>query len=178
MIAQPLEPGVADDIENEKVTLKMDKKEVQKFFQEKYQWDILAARNIWAFGPDSNGPNVLVNDCLPGEVNMSLLNSVRDHVVQGFDWAAREVCLDQNNFLTFPGTSMRRTYPQRQARDRPRFYCIGAHPSCRKSNNPHCETCGLFCVFDCTTEIDGAHLFGRHHLPPRHYHCHLQCVIS
>jgi U5 small nuclear ribonucleoprotein component len=92
MIAQPLEPGIAEDIENGSVSIKWDKKDIRNFFQGKYQWDILSARNIWAFGPDSNGPNVLVNDCLPSEVNISLLNQVRDHVVQGFDWAAREVC--------------------------------------------------------------------------------------
>jgi hypothetical protein len=49
-------------------------------------------RNIWAFGPDTNGPNVLVNDCLPSEFNMTLLNTVKDSIVQGFDWATREVC--------------------------------------------------------------------------------------
>jgi len=90
MIAQPLEPGLADDIENERVSIKSTKREIGKFFQNKYEWDILAARNVWAFGPDSQGPNILVNDCLPGEVNTSLLNAIKDSVVQGFDWATRE----------------------------------------------------------------------------------------
>lgn len=57
-------------------------------------------RNIWAFGPDANGPNVLVNDCLPSEVNMTLLNSVKDSIVQGFDWATREVNLIVELVLT------------------------------------------------------------------------------
>jgi len=50
----------------------------------------LSARNIWAFGPDQNGPNVLVNDSLPSEVNSTLLSTVRDSIVQGFQWATRE----------------------------------------------------------------------------------------
>jgi len=90
MIAQPLERGLAEDIENERVNIKWSKKDIQVFFQSNYEWDILSARNIWAFGPDSNGPNVLVNDCLPSEVNMTLLNAVKDSVTQGFDWASRE----------------------------------------------------------------------------------------
>lgn len=90
MIAQPLEKGVAEDIEAEKIKITANRKDIQKFFQSKYDWDILSARNIWAFGPDNNGPNVLVNDCLPAEVDMSLLNTVKDSVVQGFQWACRE----------------------------------------------------------------------------------------
>ena len=50
----------------------------------------MAARSIWAFGPDVTGPNVLVDDTLPSEVDKSLLNSVKESVVQGFQWGTRE----------------------------------------------------------------------------------------
>ena len=68
MISEPLETGIANDIEAGRVTMKMTNKERGKFFENKYQWDLLASRNIWAFGPEDNGPNVLVNDTLPSEV--------------------------------------------------------------------------------------------------------------
>ncbi len=42
----------------------------------------MAARSIWAFGPDSNGPNILVDDTLPSEVDKTLLNNVKDSIVQ------------------------------------------------------------------------------------------------
>eukprot|EP01126_Amoeba_proteus_P037741 TRINITY_DN3907_c0_g1_i20.p1 TRINITY_DN3907_c0_g1~~TRINITY_DN3907_c0_g1_i20.p1 ORF type:complete len:287 (-),score=73.25 TRINITY_DN3907_c0_g1_i20:107-967(-) len=90
MIAQPLEPGIAEDIETKKISITANKKDIQNFFQTRYEWDILSARNIWAFGPDTTGPNILVNDCLHSEVNMVLLNNVKDYIIQGFDWAARE----------------------------------------------------------------------------------------
>lgn len=61
-----------------------------EFFQTTYDWDLLAARSIWAFGPDSTGPNILVDDTLPSEVDKSLLNSARDAIVQGFQWGTRE----------------------------------------------------------------------------------------
>nr|SVE76214.1 EOG090X00RJ [Daphnia longispina] len=90
MIAEPLEKGLAEDIENGVVQINWNKKKLSEFFQSKYDWDLLAARSIWAFGPDSTGPNILVDDTLPSEVNKSLLNTVKDSIVQGFQWGTRE----------------------------------------------------------------------------------------
>lgn len=90
MIAEPLERGVAEDIERGKVTIRMTPKERGTFFQEKYQWDLLASRSIWAFGPDDSGPNILLDDTLPSQVDKKSLGTVRDHIKQGFQWAARE----------------------------------------------------------------------------------------
>jgi len=47
--------GLAEDIENEVVSINWSKKRVGEFFQTKYDWDLLAARSIWAFGPDATG---------------------------------------------------------------------------------------------------------------------------
>lgn len=90
MIAQPLEKGLAEDIESNVVSMHMDKKTLSGMFQSKYNWDLLAARSIWSFGPDNSGPNVLVDDTLPSEVDKNLLSTVRDSIVQGFQWATRE----------------------------------------------------------------------------------------
>lgn len=90
MIAEPLEKGLAEDIENEVVQISWNRKRLGEFFQAKYDWDLLAARSIWAFGPDTTGPNILVDDTLPSEVDKGLLNSVKDSIVQGFQWGTRE----------------------------------------------------------------------------------------
>ena len=45
------------------------RKKIGEFFRTKYDWDLLAARSIWAFGPDNTGPNILVDDTLPSEVS-------------------------------------------------------------------------------------------------------------
>ncbi|CAN0499207.1 unnamed protein product, partial [Laminaria digitata] len=50
------------------VSIEWDRKTLGEFFQAKYDWDLLAARSIWAFGPEINGPNILVDDTLPSEV--------------------------------------------------------------------------------------------------------------
>ncbi len=93
MIAEPLEKGLAEDIENDVVSINWTKKRLGDFFQSKYEWDLLAARSIWAFGPDQNGPNILLDDTLPSEVNKTLLGSVKDSIVQGFQWGTREGAL-------------------------------------------------------------------------------------
>lgn len=90
MIAEPLEKGLAEDIENEVVQITWNRKRLGEFFQTKYDWDLLAARSIWAFGPDVTGPNILVDDTLPSEVDKGLLNMVKDSIIQGFQWATRE----------------------------------------------------------------------------------------
>ncbi|KAJ7687394.1 Calreticulin family-domain-containing protein [Mycena rosella] len=86
MIAEPLERGVAEDIERGRVNMRMTPKDRGKFFQEKYQWDLLASRSIWAFGPDENGPNILLDDTLPSQIDKKLLGTVKDHIKQGFQW--------------------------------------------------------------------------------------------
>lgn len=58
------------------------RKRLGEFFQSKYDWDLLAARSIWAFGPDTTGPNILVDDTLPSEVDKNVLRSIRDSIVQ------------------------------------------------------------------------------------------------
>lgn len=77
MIAEPLEKGIAEDIENKNVVSTWPAKKLGDWFVKNHQWDILAARNIWAFGPDDSGPNVLINDTLPTEV-LCLLQTTLD----------------------------------------------------------------------------------------------------
>lgn len=90
MVAEQLDPGIAEDIEAGKVNIKDPVRVVGKFFEDNYGYDLLASRNIWAFGPDEMGPNILQNDTLPSEVDTKTLRSVRDTIRQGFSWAARE----------------------------------------------------------------------------------------
>ncbi|KAL2216394.1 U5 small nuclear ribonucleoprotein component [Thermoascus aurantiacus ATCC 26904] len=90
MIAEPLDDGIAEDIESGRVSIKDPIRKVAQFFEEKYDWDKLAARSIWAFGPDETGPNILQDDTLPSQVDKKLLGTVRDSITQGFSWGTRE----------------------------------------------------------------------------------------
>ncbi len=60
-----------------------------RYLADKYEYDVTEARKIWCFGPDTNGPNILV-DCTKG---VQYLNEIKDHVVAGFQWASKEVIL-------------------------------------------------------------------------------------
>jgi U5 small nuclear ribonucleoprotein component len=90
LLAEPLEKGLAEDIEGGVIDPSWDTKRMGSFFQSKYHWDVLAARSIWAFGPDGMGPNVLLDDTLPSDVDKTALGAVKEHIVQGFDWATRD----------------------------------------------------------------------------------------
>ncbi|KAI6311878.1 hypothetical protein MCOR30_010713 [Pyricularia oryzae] len=90
MVAEPLGDEIARDIETGAVKIKDPVRKIAKFFQEKHEWDLLAARSIWAFGPEDNGPNILQDDTLPTEVDKKLLNTVKESIRQGFSWATRE----------------------------------------------------------------------------------------
>lgn len=77
MIAEPLEKGIAEDIESGRVNIRMSPKELGGHFQKKYGWDLLASRSIWAFGPEEQGPNILVDDTLPSDVSRSVYCEIR-----------------------------------------------------------------------------------------------------
>lgn len=90
MVAEPLDDGIAEDIESGAIKIKDGNRAVAKFFEEKYDWDKLSARSIWAFGPEEMGPNILVDDTLPSSTDKKLLRSVQESIKQGFSWGTRE----------------------------------------------------------------------------------------
>ncbi|CAL5227943.1 g10990 [Coccomyxa viridis] len=90
MVAEPLDKGLAESIESGAVDISWPRRRLGEFFTANYDWDVLAARSIWAFGPSRQGPNILLDDTLPTEVDKKLLGAVKDSVVQGFQWGTRE----------------------------------------------------------------------------------------
>jgi len=92
IIAEPLEKGLAEKLEGGLIDLKKwNLSKISNFFQIKYNWDLLAARSVWAFGASStHGPNLLMDDTLSCEVDKPLLDSCKSSIVQGFQWAMRE----------------------------------------------------------------------------------------
>ncbi|XVE59580.1 hypothetical protein DITRI_Ditri05aG0057200 [Diplodiscus trichospermus] len=82
MIAEPLERGLAEAIENGVVSIDWSQRQLGDFFKTKYDWDLLAALSIWAFGPDKQGPNILLDDTLPTEVDKGLLGSLIFHMTE------------------------------------------------------------------------------------------------
>ncbi|GAB65971.1 U5 small nuclear ribonuclear protein [Plasmodium cynomolgi strain B] len=65
-------------------------KNVISLLTDKHNWDMLSIRSIWAFGPESNSPNILVDDSLYKETNKENLYAIKENIIQGFCWATKE----------------------------------------------------------------------------------------
>ena len=96
MKALPLAEELSNDIESGtegKCSPRDDVKVRARYLAETYEWDVMEARKIWAFAPNSNGPNVLV-DCTKA---VQYLNEIKDSCIAGFEWASKEgVLCDEN----------------------------------------------------------------------------------
>merc|ERR1719437_310561 len=93
MKAAPLPDGLAEDIDKGDVNPRDDFKIRGRYLADKYDYDVTEARKIWCFGPDTNGPNLMI-DCTKG---VQYLNEIKDSVVAGFQWASKEgVLCDEN----------------------------------------------------------------------------------
>jgi elongation factor 2 len=93
MKAVPMPDGLAEDIDKGEVSNKQDFKLRGRYLADKYEYDITEARKIWCFGPDTMGPNIVI-DATKG---VQYLNEIKDSVVAGFQWASKEgVLCDEN----------------------------------------------------------------------------------
>ncbi|KAI0030682.1 eukaryotic translation elongation factor 2 [Vararia minispora EC-137] len=84
--AEPLGEALTDAIEVGKINASDDTKTRARALADEYGWDSATARKIWCFGPDTTGPNLLL-DMTKGEQYM---NSVKDACVAAFQWTTKE----------------------------------------------------------------------------------------
>ncbi|XP_057366058.1 eukaryotic translation elongation factor 2 [Daphnia carinata] len=93
MKAVPMPDGLPEDIDKGEVNPRDDFKIRGRYLSDKYEYDVTEARKIWCFGPDTSGPNLLI-DVTKG---VQYLNEIKDSVVAGFQWATKEgVLCDEN----------------------------------------------------------------------------------
>ncbi|EDV26551.1 uncharacterized protein TRIADDRAFT_37398 [Trichoplax adhaerens] len=93
MRAVPFPEGLAEDIDKGDVTPRGEVKARARLLAEKYEYDVSEARKIWCFGPEGNGPNLLI-DVTKG---VQYLNEIKDSVVAGFQWATKEGVMCEEN---------------------------------------------------------------------------------
>jgi elongation factor 2 len=91
--AEPLQDGLADEIEGGGVSAKDDPKVRGRHLADKYGWDVNDARKIWCFGPETTGANLLV-DMTKG---VQFMNEIKDSCVAAFQWATKEGVLCEEN---------------------------------------------------------------------------------
>ncbi|CAN4103624.1 unnamed protein product [Withania somnifera] len=90
MIAEPLERGLAEDIENGVVSIDWPRKRLGDFSKPNMTGICLLHGLFGHLDLINRWVNILLDDTLSSEVDKSLLNAVKDSIVQGFQWGARE----------------------------------------------------------------------------------------
>jgi len=92
--AVAMDTGLAEAIDNGDVTPRDDPKIRGRYMADKYGWDKeLGAKKIWCFGPDTTGPNLIVDMCK----GVQYLNEIKDSCVAAFQWATKEGVLAEEN---------------------------------------------------------------------------------
>jgi elongation factor 2 len=94
----PLGDKLANDIESEKIGPKNDVKEraralIDEAEYEEFAWEKDDTQKIWSFGPNNNGPNMLV-DVAQG---VQFLSEIKDSMEAAFQWATREGAMCDEN---------------------------------------------------------------------------------
>jgi translation elongation factor EF-G len=181
-VAMPLDEELSKAIETGKINPRDDFKIRARVLADDFGWDVTDARKIWCFGPDTTGPNLLV-DVTKG---VQYLNEIKDSCIAAFQWATKEgVCAEENmrgvrvNILDVTVSSpsnevslkqeilniillaARRCYPQRWW-----------------TAYSHLPSCVLRCLSPCHTWSSRTHLPGRNPMPGKCYWWYLQCAQS
>lgn len=84
--ASPLTEELSDAIEADKISSKQDLKDRARILQDEFEWDPNDAKKIWCFGPDTTGPNVVVDVTK----QVQYLQEIKDSVEAAFQWATKE----------------------------------------------------------------------------------------
>ena len=93
MKAVPLTDEVSLKIEDGTLGPKTDTKERGKILSDTYGWDKTDTTKIWCYGPDTQGPNMLVEVAKGAQ----FLNEIKDSMEAAFQWATKEgVMCDEN----------------------------------------------------------------------------------
>ena len=84
--ACPLGDELSKMIEDDEVGSKQDQRERARILQDQFEWDPNDAKKIWCFGPDTTGPNLVVDVTK----QVQYLNEIKDSVEAAFQWATKE----------------------------------------------------------------------------------------
>jgi elongation factor 2 len=93
LVAEPIQEEIAKEIEDGKLGPKADPKERNKILKEKYDWDDNTTRKIWCYGPETDGPNLVVD----ATQAVQYLIEIKEHVNSAFQWATKEGPLCEEN---------------------------------------------------------------------------------
>ena len=92
-VGTPLGDDLSAAIENEKITVKQDVKERKKILQSEFEWNPDEAMKIWFFGPETTGPNLVVDTTKACQY----LQEIMDSVSVSWQWVTKEGVMCEEN---------------------------------------------------------------------------------
>jgi elongation factor 2 len=93
-MAEPMDEELTKAIEDGSIGPKADPKERAKILTEKFDWDKdTATRKIWCWGPETDGPNLVVDQTQA----VQYLIEIKEHVNSAFQWTTKEGPLCDEN---------------------------------------------------------------------------------
>merc|ERR1719326_1428128 len=95
LVATPMDEALSKGIEEGKLGPKADPKERSKALRENpdFEFDEMATRKIWGWGPETDGPNLVV-DMTQG---IQYVQEIKEHVNSAFQWTTKEGPLCEEN---------------------------------------------------------------------------------
>merc|ERR1712054_16920 len=93
LVAEPMSEELSKDTEEGKAGPKADPKERTKLLKEKYDWQADEAGKIWAWGPETEGANLVVDKT----VGVQYLLEIKEHVNSAWQWVSKEGPLCEEN---------------------------------------------------------------------------------
>merc|ERR1711937_413022 len=93
LVAEPMEDDLSKAIEDGAAGPKADAKECAKLLKEKFSWEAMEATKIWAWGPETEGANVVVDKTQ----GVAYLLEIKEHVNSAWQWISKEGPLCEEN---------------------------------------------------------------------------------
>merc|ERR1711966_419177 len=93
LVAEPMTDEVCTEIEAGPLGPKSEAKERAKLLKEKFDWDASDATKIWAWGPETDGANLVVDKTQ----GVSYLLEIKEHVNSAWQWISKEGPLCEEN---------------------------------------------------------------------------------
>merc|ERR1712028_219438 len=93
LVAEPFPDELAKEMEEGPCGPKADIKERAKLLKDKYEWDATEATRIWAWGPENEGANLVVDKTQ----GVQYLLEIKEHINSAFQWISKEGPLCEEN---------------------------------------------------------------------------------
>jgi elongation factor 2 len=93
VVAEPMPEELSVLIESGKAGPKADPKERARLLKDQFEWDDASARKIWAWGPETEGANLVVDQTTA----VQYLLEIKEHVNSAFQWCTKEGPLCEEN---------------------------------------------------------------------------------